>query len=122
MKLFFLPLLLFLVACTTTSPINLNPPEFKDLISDESVFVIDVHIPEQEHIPGTDAVIPYNEIEKYVSELPKNKRTKIAIYCRSGSMSAESSQTLVSMGYKNVYNLEGGRNAYVAEFGEMASS
>lgn len=112
-------LLIVITGCTTSNYNDLNPLEFKELISDEDVFVIDVHIPEQEHISGTDAVIPYNEIENYASELPKNKRTKIAIYCRSGSMSAESSQTLIGMGYKNVYNLEGGRNAYIAKFGEI---
>ncbi len=116
MKLIFLPLLLFLVACSTVTTTNLNPQEFNELISDEEVFVIDVHIPEQEHIKGTDAVIPYNEISSYLDKLPKDKKTNIAVYCRSGSMSAQASQMLIDLGYKNVFNLEGGRNAYVAEF------
>lgn len=109
-------LLILMVGCTTNTYQNVNPGEFNELLSDEEVFVIDVHIPEQEHIDGTDAIIPYNEIEDYAGDLPKNKNTKIAVYCRSGSMSAESSQKLIDLGYKNVYNLEGGRNAYIIEF------
>ena len=114
--LIFSMLLILMVGCTTNTYQNVNPGEFNELLSDEEVFVIDVHIPEQEHIDGTDAIIPYNEIEDYAGDLPKNKNTKIAVYCRSGSMSAESSQKLIDLGYKNVYNLEGGRNAYIIEF------
>lgn len=91
---------------------NLSPDEFKTLISDESVHVIDVHIPEQEHIEGTDAFIPYNNIESFSDQLPKDKNTKIAIYCRTGSMSIIASEKLIEMGYENVYNLIGGKVAY----------
>ena len=33
------------------------------LDSDADIFLVDVHIPEQQHIKGTDAFMPYNEIE-----------------------------------------------------------
>lgn len=103
--------------CTNTVTGNavadLSVAEFKELIKDDKVFVLDVHIPEQEHIEGTDAFIPYNEIESNLDKLPDSKDTKIAVYCRSGRMSEEASQKLIELDYKNVFNLVGGRNAYL---------
>jgi rhodanese-related sulfurtransferase len=104
--------------------INLDPLEFSKVISDKDVFVVDVHTPEQEHIRGTDAVIAYNELEGS-SKLPSDKNTPIAVYCRSGSMSSEATQTLKDRGYTQIYNLVGGAKAWKAEgmeFDEIESS
>lgn len=91
---------------------KVGPAEFSTLIKDEQVFTIDVHTPEQTHIPGTDALIPFDKISENLAQLPTDKSTPIAVYCRSGGMSASSSQELVDLGYTNVYELEGGLNAY----------
>lgn len=110
--------IIFLTGCSNKSSYtDLSPIEFKNLIEDENVFVLDVHIPEQQHISTTDAFIPYNKLQNNIDKLPENKEMKIAVYCRSGSMSATASKELNELGYKNVYNLIGGRNAYVKEFG-----
>jgi len=74
--------------------------------------LVDVHVPQQTHIEGTDAVIPYNQIAENLSELPSDKNAKIVLYCRSGSMSKEAADLLTRMGYTNVYHLEGGIQAY----------
>lgn len=84
------------------------------LDSGEEIFLVDVHIPEQQHIKGTDAFIPYNEIENNIGSLP-DKNAKIALYCRSGSMSREAAQTLAGLGYKNVYNHLDGTNDWKAK-------
>lgn len=91
---------------------RVDPIEFSKLIEDEGSFLLDVHIPEQSHIPGTDAFVPYNEIGVNVDKLPENKSTPILVYCRSGSMSRAASEELVGLGYTNVYDLEGGIAAY----------
>lgn len=78
------------------------------MLKNKDFFLLDVHIPEQKHIRGTDEFIPYNEIEKYKEKLPKDKKEKIVVYCRSGRMSEIAAQELVKMGYENVYNLKGG--------------
>lgn len=86
--------------------------EFSRLVKDENNFLLDVHIPEQTHIPGTDAFIPYNEISLNLDKLPEDKSTPILVYCRSGSMSKEASREIVGLGYTNVYDLKGGINIY----------
>jgi rhodanese-related sulfurtransferase len=53
------------------------------MLDKKDFFLVDTHIPEQEHIEQTDAFIPYNEIENYLEKLPKDKDSKIVLYCRS---------------------------------------
>jgi rhodanese-related sulfurtransferase len=130
MRIFFFLLVfsvIIIAGCSSNEGkiINLQAAEFAKLISDEDVFVVDVHIPEQEHIKETNALISYNELEGNADKLPSDKNKPVAIYCRSGSMSAEAAQTLKEMGYKNIYNLLGGAKAWRAEgleFGEIKES
>ncbi|HCR81488.1 MAG: Rhodanese domain protein [Candidatus Pacebacteria bacterium GW2011_GWB1_47_8] len=97
---------------TQNQIVSLNALEFGKLLNQPDVFVLDVHIPEQTHLPNTDAFIPYNELTENLDQLPTDKNTPIAVYCRSGSMSQEASQTLAQLGYTNIYDLVGGINAY----------
>ena len=86
--------------------------EFEKLSQNPQAFILDVHIPEQEHIPGTDAYVPYNEIQNNTAKLPEDKNTPLLVYCRSGSMSRQASVALAKMGYANIYDLEGGIDTY----------
>ena len=95
-----------------TKAVLVAAEDVDELLRDEKVFLLDVHIPEQTHIPGTDAVIPYNEISNYEDKLPADKNVPILVYCRSGSMSAEAGRELARMGYTSIYDLAGGINAY----------
>jgi len=97
---------------------DITATELKTALKEKKFFLLDVHIPEQKHIEGTDAFIPYNEIEKYIDKLPKNKDTKIVVYCRTGPMSTIASKTLLRLGYKNVYKLVGGIEAWEEEVKE----
>ena len=92
--------------------VDINPSELNQMLEKEDIFLVDVHIPEQERIDGTDLFIPYDQINDNISKLPKDKDTKIVLYCRSGNMSMRASEDLIKAGYTNVYNLVGGKNAY----------
>jgi len=81
-------------------------------LENEKVFVLDVHTPEQTHLTGTDAFIPYDQLEQNKGRLPADKSTPILVYCRSGSMSRIASEQLVEMGYEKVLDLVGGVQAY----------
>jgi rhodanese-related sulfurtransferase len=93
-------------------PNLVNSQEFARLAENEDAFVIDVHTPKQTHIPGTDAFIPYDQIQENLASLPEDKSAPILVYCRSGSMSARASREIAELGYTNVYDLDGGTNAY----------
>jgi rhodanese-related sulfurtransferase len=82
------------------------------MLKNKDFALVDVHIPEQEHIAGTDLITPYDEIEDSISLFPHDKNAKIVLYCRSGSMSRAAAYTLAEHGYTNIYDLSGGKNAY----------
>ncbi|MDP4030651.1 MAG: DUF1573 domain-containing protein [Candidatus Beckwithbacteria bacterium] len=75
-------------------------------------FVVDVHTPEQTHLEGTDAFIPYDQIDSHLNDLPADKNAEIILYCRSGSMSSQAAQVLIDQGYTNVKHLAGGIQAW----------
>ncbi len=118
--LFFLALIVLALVSLPTltrgklfaAPILVTPQEAKALINEKKVFLLDVHTPEQAHIPRTDAFVPYDQITKNLDKLPIDKNTPILVYCRSGSMSKIASEKLAKLGYQMIYDLDGGLNAY----------
>lgn len=110
-----LALSFMLAGCVFTQPDYLkmiSAPELNQLMQHEDILLVDVHTPEQQHIKGTDLVIPYNDIEKYQHKLPADKNTPIYLYCEGGPMGNAAARTLNAMGYVNLYNLEGGAHAW----------
>jgi rhodanese-related sulfurtransferase len=75
--------------------------------------VVNVHIPYEGEVPNTDLQIAYNNVEALTAALSE-RNAPIILYCRSGRMSAEASQSLRSLGYTNVIDVLGGMNAWTA--------
>lgn len=90
----------------------ISAPDLNRIMQNEDIFLVDVHTPEQRHIIGTDLFIPYNEIAKYQDKLPKNKNTAIYLYCEGGPMGNAAAKSLYELGYRNLFNLEGGAAAW----------
>ena len=86
--------------------------ELKTKLADKDFFLLDVHIPEQAHITGTDAFIDFRKISQNTHKLPSDKETEIVVYCLGGGMSRVAAVDLLEMGYTNVYDLKGGVFAF----------
>ena len=87
---------------------NVSPLELKTLLANKNFPLINVHIPYEGEIEKTDAFIPFDEVEKTLDQLPQDKSAQIVLYCRSGRMSQDAAQTLIKLGYSNVWNLDRG--------------
>ena len=87
---------------------NLTPDELNTILKDKDFVFVNVHIPFTGNIANTDLSIPYDQIEQNLSQLPSDKNAKIVLYCRSGRMSEIAVEELVSLGYTNIWNLDGG--------------
>lgn len=76
--------------------------------SQEDMVIVDLREPDlygSARVPGS-INIPFEQIENRYPELPKNKI--IVFVCHTGRMGTESGNLLLSNGYSQVYNLEGG--------------
>ena len=92
-----------------------TPAEFAAVVADAAVVTVNVHVPDEGSIPGTDVGIPFDRISTSVGDLPQERSTPLAIYCRTGQMSAEAVQTLRDLGYTEVVELRGGMEAWTAD-------
>ena len=69
---------------------------------------MNVHVPYEGEIARTDAFIPFDKAEQQLHLLPARRDAKIVLYCMSDRMSTIASETLVRLGYTNIWNLQGG--------------
>jgi rhodanese-related sulfurtransferase len=83
-------------------------PDWPFMLKNKDFLLINVHIPYEGEIEGTDDFVPFNEIEANPDKFPVDKDARIVVYCRSGSMSAQAAITLAGLGYTDVWNLDGG--------------
>lgn len=94
------------------TPVRVAPATFADVIATPATFVLNVHTPDEGSIPGTEANIPFDRLRMRADELPADRSSPIAVYCRSGSMSTLAAATLGDLGYTDVTELEGGMEAW----------
>jgi len=96
---------------TASSSAPVEPDAFARRVAAPGVVTINVHTPNEGSLPGTDLAIPFDEIAAS-SELPDDLSTPLAIYCRSGNMSADAVDDLEALGYTDIVELDGGFNAW----------
>lgn len=94
---------------------QVGPAEFAAAITEPGRVTVNVHVPFEGDIAGTDLSIPFDQITAQAHRLPPDRTTGLAIYCRSGPMSATAASTLQDLGYTDVIELRGGMRAWQAD-------
>lgn len=82
------------------------------MLTAKNFTMINVHIPYEGEIAGTDVFIPYDKIKENPGKLPADKDYKLVIYCRTGRMSKIAAEELARLGYSNLYNLSDGMDGW----------
>ena len=108
---------------------NFTACDANKILEKKDVFLLDVRTPAEynySHIEGAK-LIPLKNVPAHdpvtlsddkllpnrMKELPKNKNTKIVVYCYTGKRGGIASQMIADAGYKRVYNIQGGITAWV---------
>lgn len=92
---------------------NLSFAEFSRLLEAKDFLLLNVHVPYQGEIPGTDLFLPYHAVERLKDRLPAAKDNKIVVYCLTGPMGYVAADSLVKLGYTQVYHFAGGMREWV---------
>ncbi len=91
---------------------SISVDQFVEMMDHKDFILINVHIPYEGEIPGTDLFIPFNAIDEHKNELPDDRAAKIVVYCMTGRMGDIAAEKLVSMGYTRVIHFQGGMKAW----------
>jgi rhodanese-related sulfurtransferase len=94
--------------------VDITPDELAAMLKSKDFLFINVHIPYAGEIEQTDLFLPYDQAAQQLDQLPADKNAKIVVYCRSDRMSRISVEAWVKAGYTNLYNLDGGFEAWEA--------
>ncbi len=118
-------LALTIVACgaesATSEPVandadgyaDISVQQLAEMLEDQDLTLINVHVPYEGEIPQTDLFVAYDEFGAHLALLP-DKDAPIVLYCRSGGMSTSAAEELAELGYTNVMEVDGGFNAWKA--------
>jgi phage shock protein E len=93
----------------------LSPEQFNQkLIASSDRTLLDVRTPEEYaegHLTDAKLINYYNDdFKSQLALLDKSK--PVFVYCRSGKRSGASAQLLIELGFKEVYDLQGGFTAW----------
>jgi rhodanese-related sulfurtransferase len=81
----------------------------RELFKNGAAVIVDVRSKaeyDERHIKGA-ILLPLGEIETKVQSVLPDKNSAIILYCRSGRRSKSAANMLLTLGYKNVYDMGG---------------
>lgn len=93
---------------------DVDPAQLAAMLEQKDFVLINTHIPYAGEIERTDLFLPYDRAAELVDRLPADKGAKIVVYCRSDRMSRIAAEEWAKAGYTNLYNLNGGFEAWEA--------
>ena len=104
-----LALLLPVAVAASVAVALIGPADLLLKIGQSGFVLLDVRTPEEfaaGHIAGA-VNIPHDQLANRASELPQDRNTEIAVYCRSGRRSALALDWLGTQGYERLLHLQG---------------
>lgn len=126
-KIILIGLLISFVSCNsqdkkTTIILDIEVAEFQQLISKKNVQLVDVRTPgefKNGHIKNAKLINFFDKDFKteILKKIDKNK--PVYVYCKSGGRSAKAAKMYKEAGFKKVFNLLGGFNAWSASGQEI---
>lgn len=103
-------LFLLMAGCSPSSYKKITAQQGREMLqSDSSVILLDVRTVAENmeiRIPGS-MLIPLDTLKTQAGTLLPDKNAKIIIYCRSGNRSKEAAEIMISLGYKNIFDMGG---------------
>lgn len=87
---------------------RLTSDQLSAMLPNKDFFFVNVHIPYEGEIAGTDGFIPFDRIAENIDRLPEDKDRPIVLYCLSGRMSEIAAREFLRLGYSKVSDLAGG--------------
>lgn len=93
----------------TSSYHKINAEKAKEMMEEGDVTIVDVRSKEEyeeEHIPNA-VLVPNETIKEEAPSLLPDKDAVLLVHCRSGARSKQASDTLVKLGYTQVYDFGG---------------
>lgn len=104
--------------------IKVSPDEFEKIIQDKNVQLVDVRTPEEyviDHLKGAVNIdFKKRTFPDYVTILNKNK--PVAVYCHTANRSGKAALIMQSLGFKKIYDLDGGIKAWRAGAKPLSST
>ncbi len=77
------------------SYLNIGATTLREMLARKHFFLVNVHVPYEGEIEGTDVNVPFDLVEQRIDQLPSDRSAPILVYCRSGRMSTAAANMLV---------------------------
>jgi rhodanese-related sulfurtransferase len=94
------------------SYVDIEPPALAQMLARKDFMLVNVHVPYEGDIAGTDVSVPFDRVAHHLDRLPRDRSAKLVLYCKTGRMSTIAARELVARGYINVWHLAGGMVAW----------
>jgi rhodanese-related sulfurtransferase len=89
-----------------------SPAALQAELASKDFLLINVHVPYEGQIPGTDAHLSYLDVDALAERLGAAPGAEAVLYCLTNFMSVRAGEDLVARGYRNLRYLDGGMSAW----------
>ncbi len=102
---------------SVSSYTNMDVAAFQQKIKEGKVVIMDVRTAEEYAAGHIDGAINFDvKSPSFASNITKmNEDTEYMVYCKAGGRSVKACKIMAKAGLKNLYNLEGGFDAWSAQ-------